>query len=97
VLYYGDRFHTARWSEADGPPVPPGWGARLPLPWYVAREGATGTSLPSDAAVPESPPPVVVTEPTLADSVGTRLSAYERSRYRLGLWNREVVVFVRSS
>jgi uncharacterized protein (TIGR03663 family) len=97
VLYYGDRFHTARWSEADGPPVPPGWGARLPLPWYVAREGAAATSLPSDAAVPESPPPVVVTEPALADSVGARLSAYERSRYRLGLWNREVVVFVRSS
>lgn len=95
VLYYGDRFHTGEWREADGPPVPGGWGARLPLPWYVAREGATATSRPSNAALPARPPPVVVTNPANAGAVASRLSGYERSRYRLGLWNREVVVFVR--
>jgi uncharacterized protein (TIGR03663 family) len=97
VLYYGDRFHTPGWAEADGPPVPTRWGARLPLPWYVAREDATATSLPSTAALPENPPPVIVAGPATAGELRTELSAYERSRYRLGLWNREVVVFVRSS
>lgn len=97
VLYYGDRLHTARWTEADGPPVPPRWSARLPLPWYVARENASTTSLPSDAALPPDPPPIVVTTPADAGAIGGRLSAYERGRYRLALWNREVVVFVRRS
>ena len=95
VLYYGDRFHTREWREADGPPVPVRWGSRLPLPWYVAREGGTATSLPSSSAVPVDPPPVVVTDPTNAPAVQSGLTGYERSRYRLGLWNRDVVVFVR--
>ena len=97
VLYYGDRFHTEGWGEAEGPPVPTAWGARLPLPWYVAREGATTTSLSSDATFPENPPPVVVVDPAEAQRLGSQLSDYERSRYRLALWNREVVVFVRES
>jgi uncharacterized protein (TIGR03663 family) len=95
VLYYGDRFHTPGWREADGPPVPDSWGARLPLPWYVAREGAAATSRGAETAFPAEPPPVVVTAPDEARRVRSRLSGYESSRYRLGLWNREVVVFVR--
>jgi uncharacterized protein (TIGR03663 family) len=97
VLYYGDQLHTARWTEADGPPVPPRWSGRLPLPWYVARENASARSLPSNAAFPPDPPPVVVTGPADAGAIEGRLSAYERSRYRLALWNREAVVFVRRS
>jgi predicted membrane-bound mannosyltransferase len=97
VLYYGDRFHTGQWREADGPPVPERWGARLPLPWYVAQQGTNATSLPSTAALPPDPPPVVVTDPTNARAVQSQLRGYERSRYRLALWNREVVVFVRDA
>jgi uncharacterized protein (TIGR03663 family) len=95
VLYYGDRFHTGQWHEADGPPVPAAWGNRLPLPWYVARAGGTATSLPSDASLPETPPPVVVADPGAARRVDPQLQGYERSRYRLALWNRDVVVFTR--
>jgi hypothetical protein len=40
---------------------------------------------------------VVVTDPQNARVVGSQLRAYERSRYRLALWNREVVVFVRDA
>lgn len=97
VLYYGDRFHTEGWNEADGPPVPDRWGGRLPLPWYVAREGGSATSLPSGASVPGDPPPVVVTTPEESNTLRTELRGYEASRYRLALWNREVVVFVRQS
>lgn len=95
VLYYGDRFHTGQWREADGPPVPADWGARLPLPWYVARAGGTATSLPSGASLPETPPPVVVADPGQAQGIESQLPGYERSRYRLALWNRDVVVFTR--
>ncbi|WP_136602508.1 flippase activity-associated protein Agl23 [Salinigranum halophilum] len=94
VLYYGDRFHTRGWTEADGPPVPDAWGNRLPLPWYVAREGGSSTTLPSGAPLPETPPAVVVTTPEDAPTLRPELADYERSRYRLALWNREVVVFV---
>jgi uncharacterized protein (TIGR03663 family) len=97
VLYYGDRFHTGEWRVADGPPVPTAWGSRLPLPWYVVREGATATSLPSNATLPRDPPPVVVVDPASAALVERRLTDYERSSYRLGLWNREAVVFVRAT
>ncbi len=97
VLYYGDRFHTHNWSEADGPPVPESWGARLPLPWYVAREGASSASLPSGAPLPAEPPAVVVTSPEERETLRTELAGYEASSYRLALWNREVVVFVRQS
>jgi uncharacterized protein (TIGR03663 family) len=95
VLYYGDRFHTGDWTAADGPPPPEAWGGRLPLSWYVAREGATATSLASDATFPAEPPPVVVVDPADAHRVEPRLPNYERSRYRLALWNRGVVVFTR--
>lgn len=97
VLYYGDRFHTGDWTEVDGPPVPDAWGARLPLPWYVAREGGSSTSLASGAPLPEDPPPVVVTTPEESNTLRTTLAADEASRYRLALWNRDVVVFVRES
>ncbi|AUV81775.1 TIGR03663 family protein [Salinigranum rubrum] len=97
VLYYGDRVHTRDWNEADGPPVPESWGTRLPLPWYVAREGASSTSLPSGAPLPAEPPAVVVTVPEERERLGSELTGYEASGYRLALWNREVVVFVRRS
>jgi hypothetical protein len=38
---------------------------------------------------------VVVADPALAADLRAELPGYERSRYRLGLWNRDVVVFVR--
>jgi uncharacterized protein (TIGR03663 family) len=95
VLYYGDRFHTGEWTVADGPPVPTAWGGQLPLPWYVARERAEATTRASNATLPANPPPVVVVDPADAGAVEPRLSGYERSRYRLGLWDRDVVVFVR--
>jgi uncharacterized protein (TIGR03663 family) len=95
VLYYGDRLHTGDWREADGPPVPDSWGTRLPLPWYVAREGASSTSLPSGAPLPAEPPAVVVTTPEASGAFRDELAGYEASRYRLALWNRDAVVFVR--
>jgi predicted membrane-bound mannosyltransferase len=70
------------------------------LPWYVASAGADATSTPDAAALAERygngpTPPVVIAESGRRVAVAEQLGpTYEPTTYRLGLWNREVVVFV---
>lgn len=100
VAYVGSAYHVPASATTRAPPVDDAWGNRLPLPWYVASAGADATSTPDAAALAErygngSVPPVVVADPTRRAAVAERLGpTYEPTTYRLGLWNREVVVFV---
>jgi uncharacterized protein (TIGR03663 family) len=97
VLYYGERFYVADESSLDRPPVPDQFSERLPLAWYVERVGATTDSaLSLDDYADEDLPPVVVADVSHRNTLSDRLSDYERSEYELALWNRNVVVFVRS-
>ncbi|MFC6725256.1 TIGR03663 family protein, partial [Halobium palmae] len=70
------------------------WGNRLPLPWYFERMGAETTSVRTPEEL-SGTPPVVVTKPRYEDDLRERLAGYRANTYRLGLWNREVVVFTR--
>ncbi|MFA1610899.1 flippase activity-associated protein Agl23 [Halobellus rubicundus] len=100
VVYVGESFHLLD-DAMLRPPVGDAWGARLPLPWYVAVAGADATSAPSVSAFAErygngSAPPIVVADPAARAALADRLGdGYEATVYRLGLWNREVVVFTR--
>jgi len=73
------------------------WGNRLPLPWYLERMGAEtdGVRDPTGLDALESRPPVVVADASRRAALSARLVGYESSTYRLSLWNRDVVVFVR--
>jgi uncharacterized protein (TIGR03663 family) len=97
VLYVGESLVMVDDRDADAPPVDERWGERLPLPWYVARAGATSESVRSPAMLAqyEEVPPVVVADGSARADVASRLDGYESTRYRLGLWNRDVFVFVR--
>ncbi|MDS0292822.1 flippase activity-associated protein Agl23 [Halogeometricum luteum] len=98
VLYVGEEYYTGWDPGNEFPPTVESWGNRLPLPWYFERAGADEVSAENATAVAdrESVPPIVVTEPELANAVeGALGDGYERSTYRLGLWDRETVVFVR--
>jgi uncharacterized protein (TIGR03663 family) len=96
VLYYGERFHTLP-AMTDGPPANDDWGHRLPLPWYFERIGARTDSVETEAQLAdrERLPPVVVADASDRSELAPRLEGYEAAEYRLGLWNRRVVVFVR--
>ncbi|WP_224450055.1 flippase activity-associated protein Agl23 [Haloprofundus salilacus] len=96
VVYVGEAFYT---SSADGdlqPPVSDAWGNRLPLPWYFERLGAQQTSVaaPSDLETVTGTPAVVVVDTENRSQVARQLEGYESTGYELGLWNREVFVFV---
>jgi predicted membrane-bound mannosyltransferase len=103
VLYVGESFHLPADRTARYPPVGDAWGNRLPLPWYFESAGADAGSAANVSTFGSeyasgAVPPVVVAEPADRDALADRLgSAYESRTYRLGLWNREVVVFVRES
>jgi len=100
VVYVGSAYHVPAAVTTRTPPVGDAWGNRLPLPWYIAAAGADATSTVNASTFDAqygnaTAPPVVIAEPThrgaLADQLG---DSYEPRTYRLGLWNREVVVFV---
>ena len=100
VVYVGSPYHVPAAVTTETPPVGDAWGNRLPLPWYVASAGADATST-ANASTFEveygnaAAPPVVIAEPTHRDALADQLGdGYEATTYRLGLWNREVVVFV---
>ncbi|RYJ13668.1 TIGR03663 family protein [Halogeometricum borinquense] len=103
VLYVGSKYATAWDPGNEFPPVVESWGNRLPLPWYFERADADTVSTKNlttfdERAANKSTPPIVVSEPGLSGGVGDRLGdAYESKTYHLGLWDREVVVFVRQS
>ena len=99
VVYVGDSYHVPAGVTTRSPPVGDAWGNRLPLPWYVASAGADATSTENastfEAAYGNAAtPPVVIAAPTHRDALADRLGdGYEATTFRIGLWNREVVVF----
>ncbi|WP_256290358.1 flippase activity-associated protein Agl23 [Halobellus inordinatus] len=99
VLYVGAAYHVPPDRTTRFPPVGDAWGNRLPLTWYVEAAGADATSTANastfdSAYANASAPPVVIAAPTHHTELAERLgSDYEATTYRLGLWNREVVVF----
>ncbi|AZH25904.1 flippase activity-associated protein Agl23 [Haloplanus aerogenes] len=97
VLFYGPTFVANYDDDPDSPPASDAWGNRLPLPWYLERMGAEtgGVRDTSGLARMESLPPVVVADASQRSTLSAQLEGYEASTYRLSLWNREVVVFVR--
>ncbi|WP_348608468.1 flippase activity-associated protein Agl23 [Halobaculum rarum] len=97
VAYVGDRLYTER--EYALPPVDAAdrdaWGARLPLQWYFERIDAETTSVRTAGGFGADTPPVVVTTPDRRVTVNTNLGdGYRQYDVRLGLWDRQVVVFV---
>jgi len=98
VLFYGPTFVATYDDDPDSPPASDAWGNRLPLPWYLERMGAEtgGVRDTSGLARLESLPPVVVADASQRSALAGELEGYEASTYRLSLWNREVVVFVRA-
>jgi uncharacterized protein (TIGR03663 family) len=97
VLFYGPTFVSRADSDTGRPPVSDAWGNRLPLPWYIERAGAetAGVRGVEGLAALDTVPPVVIADASQRSTLATRLDGYEASTYRLSLWNREVVVFVR--
>ncbi|RLM53648.1 TIGR03663 family protein [Halobellus sp. Atlit-31R] len=102
VLYVGEVYHVPPERTTRRPPVDDTWGNRLPLPWYVESAGADAASTANVSTFEAvtasgSVPPVVVTAPAHRGDVAARLGDdYEATAYRLGLWNRDVVVFARN-
>ncbi|KTG10232.1 hypothetical protein AUR64_11660 [Haloprofundus marisrubri] len=97
VVYVGDAFYTLNADSDRQPPVSDAWGNRLPLPWYFERLDARQTSVenPNELVMVTGEPAVVVTDRETRSQVARRLEGYESTRYELGLWNREVFVFVK--
>jgi uncharacterized protein (TIGR03663 family) len=95
VLLYGDEFVLRPERTVDSPPVPPGFAARLPLAWYLERAGADVTSAATPEALSDPPPVVIATSAARAEVAGG-LDGYESRAYRTALWNRRIVVFVRT-
>ncbi|SDY15642.1 flippase activity-associated protein Agl23 [Halopenitus persicus] len=100
VVWVGDRFHLSTEAVADRPPIETeadreAWGERLPLPWYLERTGAEVGSVTAPSAL-EGEPAVVIADPDHEGSLDAMLPAHESRTLRLGLWNREVVVFIAS-
>lgn len=97
VVYVGERFRVPGPDPAS-PPVSEAWGTRLPLPWYFERIGAETDGVGSAAELSRfgDPPPVVVADPSERSALASRLEGYDEAEYRLSLWNRRVVVFVRN-
>jgi uncharacterized protein (TIGR03663 family) len=98
VLFYGSTFVPAGpdGAAAERPPVSDTWGNRLPLPWYLERMGAETDGVRDLRGLEATEtPPVVVADASQRSTLAPRLDGYEARTYRLSLWNREVVVFVR--
>lgn len=101
VVYVGSRFYATD-GAADQPPITgsetrAAFGERLPLAWYFERHDLETTSVRSpDRLGGGATPPVVVADPQHRSELAGALDGYEARQYRTALWNREVVVFVRT-
>ncbi|WP_096391269.1 flippase activity-associated protein Agl23 [Halopenitus persicus] len=100
VVWVGDRFHLPDETVADRPPIGTeaareAWGDRLPLPWYLERTDAEVESVTAPSGL-TGEPAVVIADPAHEGSLDAMLPAHESRTLRLGLWNREVVVFIAS-
>jgi len=98
VLFYGPTFVANYDDDPDRPPASDEWGNRLPLPWYLERMGAETDGVRDSTALErlDTRPPVIVADASQRSALSAQLTGYEASTYRLSLWNREVVVFVRA-
>ena len=102
VVYVGSAYDVPAAATTDSPPVGDAWGNRLPLPWYLAAAGADATSTANAstfaARYGDDTPPVVIAAATHRGALSDQLDeSYKPTSYRLGLWNREVVVFAADS
>jgi uncharacterized protein (TIGR03663 family) len=97
VLFYGSTFVPAGDTGTDRPPVGSAFGNRLPLSWYLERLGADTEGVRDPEALSEmgETPPVVIADRSQRPTLDARLPNHEASVYRLSLWNRDVVVYVR--
>ncbi|MFB6250444.1 MAG: flippase activity-associated protein Agl23 [Halobellus sp.] len=100
VAYVGPEFSVPDEQALRSPPVGDAFGKRLPLPWYVESAGGETTSAVNASVFAARyrearPPPVVITDPASRSPLSETLgSEYEATTPRVGLWNREIVVFV---
>ena len=101
VVWVGERYVASDESALDRPPIEAesdraAFGERLPMAWYVERTGAETAAVarPGDL---EGEPAVVIADPAHEGTLSERLSNHRTRTVRLGLWNREVVVFLAGS
>jgi uncharacterized protein (TIGR03663 family) len=97
ALFYGPTFVSSGVNDPDAPPVSVTWGNRLPLPWYFERAGIETGSVRDETALASTAPlpPVVIADVDHRSTLAPRLPDHEARTYRLSLWDRTVVVFVR--
>ncbi|MFB6163494.1 MAG: flippase activity-associated protein Agl23 [Halococcoides sp.] len=98
VLFVGGSLEMEE-SRVDVPPATGAWHARMPLPWYTEGSNADLASVSSPSQIGSSPPPIVIVEPGLRDSVADRLGrSYVGTHHDLDTaGDRSVVVFVHDS
>ncbi|MFB6131253.1 MAG: flippase activity-associated protein Agl23 [Salinigranum sp.] len=109
VLYYGTKkpgsdetlFYVQDEHSLDTPPPGgPAWHSRLPLPWYLERDGAKVTSTPPDespAKALSNPPPIVIAYGFDEQKVSPYLDGYTAHRHHFKLWGEDVVIFIEDS
>ena len=110
VVYVGERYHVDDEAAFEEPPIPTAadraaFGERLPLPWYVERTGAATESVASPeelgtgasaASAPSDDAFALIVDPAHERAVADRFPDHDARTVELALWNREVVVFVRT-
>jgi uncharacterized protein (TIGR03663 family) len=85
VLFYGESLYARGLPEGKQLAIEPeclDLGSTLPIQWYLRKGGLTGecalTAGQLEGRVLNSPPPVVVTDPSRADTIAALLPTYER-------------------
>jgi len=97
TIYVGEQFVME--TEPIQPPIQgaenrAAFAERLPIVWYTERLGGTTESVATPADITGSPS-VVVAAPEHRSELDDQLQAYDATTYQTGLWDREVVVYVR--
>jgi uncharacterized protein (TIGR03663 family) len=92
-----ELFYVENESSDLQPGAGGGWYDRLPLPWYLERYNATGTSTPPDAdptVALQDPPPVVIAYEWDREEIAPHLEGYAAYEHKFKLWDEEVVIFI---
>jgi uncharacterized protein (TIGR03663 family) len=92
-----ELFYMENESSDLQPGAGGGWYDRLPLPWYLERYNATGTSTPPDAdptVALQDPPPVVIAYEWDREEIAPHLEGYAAYEHKFKLWDEEVVIFI---
>ncbi|MFA9515980.1 flippase activity-associated protein Agl23 [Halopenitus sp. H-Gu1] len=98
IVWVGESYVVSDESVLDRPPIDTetdrdAFRERLPMAWYVERTGAETASV-AEPNYLDGEPAVVLAEPAHEGSLSERLPDHESRTVRLGLWNREIVVFL---